>query len=134
MNSEEIAANAEQLEDAHSDIDAGDQADGLRWGNDYSESVAKFLEAADSWLGAVELPLAVQLRALAAGLDQQMRLEGSVQSAAASQFAQTWARLAKRDPAGSSSGGDGLDFLEPIPGLENGLAHGSGCRCPECSS
>ena len=106
------------------------------WGRDYSDAVAEFLEAAGEWLGPVERPLVVQLRALAGSLDSMMRSDGAVQSAAASQFAATWARLAKRDPKagkGSSSSDDGLDFLEPIPGLERGLAHGHGCRCPECT-
>jgi hypothetical protein len=106
--------------------------DPMEWNNDYTESVAEFLESASAWIRAAEKPLAVQLRALAAGLDKSMREDGTVQSAAASQFAQTWARLAKRDPAGSGSGGDELGFLEPIPGLEAGLLHGAGCQCGSC--
>lgn len=105
------------------------------WASEYEDSVTTFLEGAD-WIGALEQPLAVQLRALARTLDQAMREDGAVQSAAASQFAGTWARLAKRDPASSSGKGGGEDGLEglfqPIPGLEGGLAHGSGCRCPDC--
>jgi hypothetical protein len=96
--------------------------------------VREFLEHAGTWLGPAEAPLVVQLRALASSLDRMMREDGAVQSAAASQFAGTWARLAKRDPVPKAGGGDdGLGFLEPIPGLETGLAHGAGCQCPVCT-
>ncbi len=102
------------------------------WDDEYTKAVNAFLEDSE-WIGIIEMPLAVQLRALARTLDLMMESEGQVQSAAASQFAQTWARLAKRTPAGGD--GDGLDaLLEPIPGLEHGLAHGTGCQCPDCAA
>ena len=104
------------------------------WSNEYSDSVRGFLEEAD-WISALERPLAVQLEAMARSLDKSMREEGSVVPAAASQFAMTWARLAKRDPANGKPAGDQLDgWLQPIPGLEAGLAHGSGCRCEACAA
>lgn len=105
------------------------------WGNEYSDSVRAFLAEAE-WISAVERPLAVQLEAMARSLDKSMREEGQVVPAAASQFAMTWARLAKRDPSnGKPAGGDQLDaWLQPIPGLEAGLAHGSGCRCDSCAA
>lgn len=102
------------------------------WENEYTAAVGEFLEHAADWLGPAERPLCVQLRALAGTLDKQMRADSTVQSAAASQFAQTWARLEKRNPARAAAGDGGDPFgLEPIPGLESGLMHGAGCMCPE---